>query len=180
MRRASVLVAVTAVSVVIMSACTSFPELTLEDGLTGEDGSVGGDDDGSVSGGDGAGDVTGDGSSSGGGDGSTAGKDAASGTDAAAAKDSTPPADATKADTGPDPCTTYPLDCSMPANKACSACTSACLNPQGMDACGMSTPSCCVLGEMGQSGKYMSCCYSATGSLFPPVAAGSCTSSCMK
>lgn len=183
MRRASVLVAVTAVSVVIMSACTSFPQLTLEDGLTGADGSPGDDGDGDggdasrPTGGDSGGATGSDASPSGGVDGSTAGKDAAMTMDATTAKDSAP-ADAAKADTGPDPCASSPLDCSVAANASCSQCKTNCVTSQGADVCGSSTPNCCA-SEDGQSANYKVCCYNPGGIPFDFYPTGSCSSNCV-
>jgi hypothetical protein len=147
MRRASVLVAVTAVSLVIVSACTSFPDLTVDE--------AGGDDDAA--------------SSSGGGDGATATGDAGgaghdggpSTADAAAGKDAGSDASSGTKDSGtgieagpPDPCAANILDCTAPATKSCPACMSTCKS----NSCAGGTPNCCAVAPA-NSGKYQPCCY---------------------
>ena len=151
--------AATAASLMIMAACTSFPELSLDEaasdaapgsGKDGDDGPGSQGDDGSP-GGDDATSTGGDASSTP--DGTAPGKDATAPADAAP-RDSAPPADAAK-DAEPAACMAAVLDCTDAAVKDCPACTSACPSTQCTSPF---SPACCAV-ETGNSGKYSACCY---------------------
>ena len=148
--------AVAAVSLVIISACTSFPELSLDE-QAGADGSPAGPGaDGSATEDDAAPGTTKDAGGGTGADGSTPAKDATAVPDSATGpRDAAPVTDAAPADTGPDPCAAMNVDCTGPATMSCAQCAKTC-KP---GTCGMFTPSCCAIHGNGNGNDYKACCY---------------------